>query len=150
MAPLGLALPTRVGFGVRDQAPRLDVGVVEHLPRLRSRLGDGFVGGPLREQQRAVQHVFGLARTTSFGLRGLQAIGQLAEARVALFDRGGGALEEVVDLIFVVATHTVFDLGVAELSRGDLHARHRRPRSPPMGTPLRTFRTPARDPRELR
>ena len=60
-APFRLALAAGVGLGVGDEAAGLEVGVVEHLPRLGGRLGDGLVGGALGEQQRAVQDVLGLA-----------------------------------------------------------------------------------------
>ena len=120
-AAFGLALAPGLGLGLGDEAARRHLGLVEHLARLRGRLGDGFVGGALREQQRAVEDVLGLAGADRLALRGRQPVLQLGHPLVRGLDRGGRPLEEVVDLVAAVAADLGVDLDVAELSRCDLH-----------------------------
>ncbi len=122
-AALGFALAARLGLGVGDQAARRHLGLVEHLARLGGRLGDRFVGGALREQQRAVQDVLGLAGAARLALRRRQPVLQLRHALVRRLDRGRRPLEQVVDLVAAVAANLGVNLDVAELSRCDLHVR---------------------------
>ncbi len=120
-APLGFALAAGLGLGVGDETPRRHLGVVEHLARLRRRLRDGFVGRALGEQQRAVEDVLGLPGPRRLALRRGQSLLELGHPLVRRIDRGCGALEELVDLVTAVAPHLGVNLGIAELSRCDLH-----------------------------
>ena len=87
---------------VGDEPARRDLGLVEHLARLGGRFRDCFVGRPLREQQRAVQDVLGLAVADRLGLRRRQPLLQLRHPLVRGLDRHGRPLEEVVDLVAAV------------------------------------------------
>ena len=65
---------------------RFELGLLHHLARLLLRFGDRLVGGALREQQRAVEDVLGLAAAIGFELRRFQPLGYLADALVRRVD----------------------------------------------------------------
>ena len=114
-----------LGFGLRfrEQLVRFELGFLHHRPRLLLRFGDGFVGRALREQQRAVEDVFGLSTAVGFELRRFQALAELAYPFVARVDGRGRPLQQVVDDLAVVTAERFGDLDVSEFSRGDLHAK---------------------------
>ena len=121
-AAFGFAAPAGVGFGVGDQPARLDLGVVDHLAGLGLGLVHRLVGRALREQQRAVQDVFGLARVPGLRLRGVQALAHLLDALVGGVEGRGRPFEQLVHLVAAVAPEGFTDLDVAELARCDFHA----------------------------
>ena len=51
---------------------RFEFGLLHHHPRLLLRFGDCLVGRALREQERAMEDVFGLATAVGFELHGVQ------------------------------------------------------------------------------
>ena len=122
-----VAAALRFGLGFGEELVRLELGFLDHLARLLLRFGDRFVGGALREQQRAVEDVFGLATAVRFELRRVQPFAHLVDARVARVDARRGALEQVVDDVSVVAAERLGDLGVSEFSRSDFHAEKSNP-----------------------
>ena len=122
-----VAAALRFGLGFREELVRLELGFLHHLARLLLRFGDCFVGGALREQQGAVEDVFGLPTAVRFELRRLQPFAHLVDAVVARVDARRGALEEVVDDLSVVAAERLGDLGVSEFSRSNFHAEKSNP-----------------------
>ena len=69
-----------------------------------------------------MEDVFGLATAVRFDLRRLQPFAHLLTRSLARVERRGGAFEELVDDVSVVAPEGLSDLDVSELSRSDFHA----------------------------
>ncbi len=114
-------------LGIADQRLRLGFGLLEQLARPRLRLVHRVVGRALSEQQGALQHVGVVAarreRDFSGGCRGRRPAGDLLHPLGEALDGDGGALEEVVDLVAVVAAPRVLDLAAAEFLRSHIHGR---------------------------
>ena len=138
LEPAALALGDAAGggLGVADQGLRLGLRLLEHLLGAGLRLVHRVVGGALREQQRALQHlgVVAARRQRHLGRRRAPRRGAAAarvqdgsrascsSVREAL-DRDRGALEQVVDLVAVVAAPRVLDLAAPEFLGGHIHGR---------------------------
>ena len=120
-AAFGLAAAARVGLGVGDEPARLDLGVVEHLAGLGRGLTDGLVGRALREQQRAVEDVLGLARVPGLRLRGVEALAHLLHALVGRVEGRGRAFEQLVHVVAAVAPEGLTNLDVTKLAWCDFH-----------------------------
>ena len=116
---LGRAAGLDRGVGEHRAATRL--GLFDHHARLLLRFRDRLVGRALREKERAVQHVFRLAAATRIGRPARQAFLQHSRLLVQRFDRSGSPLEEVIDLVAVVAAERFANLDVSELSRCHVH-----------------------------
>ena len=134
----GFGLPAdrcRFDFGLGDHVARTNIGVVEHARgfclgfghqsrRLFLRLGDGCVGGALREHERAPQDVFGFAATRGsqrarFGTLG--AFDRLHQATLQLGDRFGPALLVVLYLFFVVPAERFVERRLTNELRRNVH-----------------------------
>ena len=125
----------RFDFGLGDHVARTNIGVVEHARgfclgfghesrRLFLRLGDGCVGGALREHERAPQDVFGFAATggsqrTRFGTLG--AFDRLHQATLQLGDRFGPALLVVLYFFFVVPAERFVERRLTNELRRNVH-----------------------------
>ena len=68
-----------------------------------------------------MQHVLGLAAAAGVGRRVRQPFAEHSRPLVQRFDRGRSPLEQVVDLIAVVAAERFANLDVSELSRCYVH-----------------------------
>jgi hypothetical protein len=146
--PLGDARRVRLGLADHRVGPLL--GLTDHLLRLDPRLGDGLVGRLLREHERALDdvgvgtadrrrsgcgrwrglhHRRGLWRGRRCrGCRALRPTGpELVHLVLEVLDRRGGPLEELVDVVAVVAAPRLADLDVAQLLRGHVHGCHKHP-----------------------
>ncbi len=110
------------GLGLGELRPGLGLGVVEDLAGLELGLGDRLVGGALREQERAVEHVLGLARLALLALGRADLLGEPAHALVQALDRGGGPFEQLVHVVAVVPAKAFADVDVTELSGRYVHA----------------------------
>ncbi len=137
-----------VRLGLADDLLRAVLGLADHLLRLDARLGDGLVGRLLREHERALDDVgVGAAHRCGHGRRGRHdrrglwcrclrgclrgsALGstrtQLLRLRLEVLDRRRGALEQLVDVVAVIAAPRLTDLDVAQLLRGHVHGSHGR------------------------
>ena len=93
---------------------------------LNVRLGHGLVGRALGEQQRAVEHVLGLADGPLLTLAELSLLGELAHALVEALDRRGGPFEQLVDLVAVVPAKPSADVDVTEFAGCHVHGVHGR------------------------
>ncbi len=114
----------RGGLGFADQRLRACFGLLDQLARVRLRLVDRVVGGALREEQRALQHL-GVVAARGKGRRLVRGAAlELLDLTREVLDGRGGALEEVVDLVTVEASEGLLDLAATELLRGDIHAGH--------------------------
>ncbi len=126
------------GFRVADERLRLRLRLLQQLARARLRLVHRVVGGALREQQRALQHVGVFAtrrerhlrrhchcRSRGCGLRGggRGAAGSFLQLLRQALDGDGRPLEQIVDLVTVVAAPRVLDLAAPEFLRGHVHGR---------------------------
>ena len=119
---LGVHLAPRGRLGLGELRPGLALGVVEDLAGLELGLGHGFVGGPLGEQQRAVQHVLGLAGLALLALDRADLLGEPADALVQALDRRGGPFEQLVHVVTVVPAKAFADVDVTELAGRYVHA----------------------------
>ncbi len=120
-ATLRLRLTTRRGLGLGHHRAGLRLRVIQDLARLGLCLGDGLVGGPLREQERPVQHLLGLARLARLRVPRLGAGREVTDLGLEPLDPGGGALEQVVDVVAVVAAEPFPDVDVAEFPWRHVH-----------------------------
>ena len=123
-ATLRLRLATRRGLGLAHHRAGLRLGVIQDLARLGLGLGDGLVGRALREQQRPVEHLLGLARLARLGVAGLGAGREVADLGLETLDPGRGPLEQVVDVVAVVAAEPFPDVDVAEFPWRHVHGRN--------------------------
>src|SRR5205814_544455 len=83
--------------------------------------GDGCVSGALGEHERAPRRAVGLGALLGVLLGTDRSFGHLAQPVLQGGDGGGHALDEVVDLIAVVAAPLLAELDVAELLGRQLH-----------------------------
>ena len=128
-SPLRVSLAPRVALGLVEHRAGLALGVVKNLTRLRLRFGDRFVGGALREQQRPVEHVFGLARLAGVRGRGLDLGLSGSELAFQRFDTRGRPFEQVVDVVLVIPAEAFTNIDVAEFPRRYIHTGHRSDRT---------------------
>src|SRR5215471_18150621 len=108
-------------FRLGHELPGLGLGFLEQRARPLLRFRDRLVGGLLREHERALQHLFGLAALARASFDGLKTFGQLTNALAQPFDRRCGALEQLVDVVTVVTAESLPDVGVPEFTRSYIH-----------------------------
>ena len=120
-AALSFVDAPRGDFGLTDERLGLRLRLVEDLARPLLRFGDRVVGGALREDQRALDGVGVVAAGRRHRSLGRRARWRLLDLAREVLDRDCGALEEVVDLVAVVAAERLFDLAPAELLRCYVH-----------------------------
>ena len=120
---LGVRDATGRRLGFADERLGARFGFFDQRACARLRFVDRIVGGALREDQRTLQDLgvvavhrqrAGVGRTSRTGGGEL-----LAQA----FDREGRALEELVDLVTVVAAPRFFDLASTEFLGRHVHGR---------------------------
>ena len=99
----------------------LGLGVVQDLAGLELRLRHGLVGRALGEEQRAVEHVLGLARLALLALDRADLLGEPAHALVQALDRRGGPFEQLVHVVTVVPAKAFADVDVTELAGRHVH-----------------------------
>ena len=116
--------PAGVGLCLSDEGARLVLRVFEQLAGAGLRLGDSFIRGALRQQQRAVQHVLGFLAVTDVGLGGPDPVVQLLDLLAEAFDRGRGLLEQGFDVLAVVTTPGFANVVVEQFLRGNVHGGH--------------------------
>ena len=140
------AIRRALASGVGDELVRLRLGLGHDLRGARLRLGDRFVGRLLRQHERALDDVrvgcahgrcggshrrHGLRCGSRRGRCGLRSLGhagaQLRALGLEVLDGRGRSLQQLVDIVAVIAAPRLPDLDVAELLRGDVHGRHGEP-----------------------
>jgi hypothetical protein len=121
--PLVLRDAARGLLGFAHEVVGLALGLLEERARALLRLGDRLVGRLLREHERALEHLLGLAALAGASLRAREALGQLSHALGETFDSGGGAFEQFVDVVAVIATEPFSDVGVPQLTGSHIHGK---------------------------
>ena len=116
LGPLGPLL------GVGQQTLGLLLGAGQDPSRLLAGLLDRQVGGALGQHQRPAQGVVGAARLGRRLLGPLRALEGLAQAVLEHLHAGGHPLEELVDILGVIAAHLLAELDLPQRLGRDVHA----------------------------
>jgi len=121
----GAAPPRRAaggGLGLAHQRLRACLRLLDQLLGLGLRLVDRVVGRALSEQQRALQHLRVVATDLRRRLGGGRPGAGGGQLLGELLDGDGRSLEQLVDLVTVIAAPRFLDLAAAELLGSDVHA----------------------------
>jgi hypothetical protein len=122
-APLVLGDAAGGGLGLADERAGLRLRVLEHLPGPLLGVGDGLVGGALGQDQRPLERLFGLAVAGSGRLRLADALGDLAHPFRETFDRRRRPLEQLVDVVTVIAAEALPNIRITQFLGGNIHSR---------------------------
>src|SRR5579871_4888645 len=110
-------------LSVGDELACLGLAVAQQLRGLLTRLLDGRIRGPLGQNERAPERV---VRPRRFGSRPLGTDGAFrrgAEAFLQDLDPLGYPLEELVDILRVIAAEFLAELNFSDRFRRDVHVR---------------------------